>query len=269
MKKLGSFATRHPIWFSLSVTFIWLILLIIISAFAYSEILSTSTVMVLGRLILAILALYILIRLRWLKSSGVTRAGNWLTWLIALVGTIYLIAGNLYAFFGLLYPRYLITSDLTGLGQVLITSLAVALAEELLFRGIVLNSLVIAWGKSRRGLIAGVSVSALLFSIIHLTQVFTESLPISAALLLILQTFLISFWWGALVISGKSLWPAVMAHFAGNAAVAVQALFISPLVPSGVAYQRLLLISLLLGVLGILLLLRLDIRFKPSRESLI
>jgi membrane protease YdiL (CAAX protease family) len=138
-----------------------------------------------------------------------------------------------------------------------------AIGEEVFFRGLVLHGLVRAWAGTRTGVVASVVLTALLFAALHSTQVFTNDLSRSAALLLTLQTLIVSIWWGALVVVGGSLWPAVLLHFAGNAVVAVQGL-VAPLVqPELLAYQRSLWLSIPLGLVGIGLLARVVRRPAP------
>ena len=133
----------------------------------------------------------------------------------------------------------------------------------MLFRGLVLHGLVRVWARTRTGVVASVVLTALLFAALHSTQVLTNDLSRSAALLLTLQTLSVSIWWGALVVVGGSLWPAVLLHFAVNAVVAVQGLVASPVEPELLAYQRSLWLSIPLGLVGIGLLARVVHRPSP------
>ena len=98
---------------------------------------------------------------------------------------------------------------------------------------------------------------SLLFAAMHLTQVFTDGVSLSLVLLLVLETWGISIWWAALVLSGGSIWPAVIGHFIVNAAVAMQVYMAPAVEPEFLTYGRLLLFSLLLGLPAIGLLARL------------
>jgi membrane protease YdiL (CAAX protease family) len=110
-------------------------------------------------------------------------------------------------------------------------------------------------------------LAALLFAALHGTQVLTNDLSRSAALLLILQTLVVSIWWGALVVAGGSLWPAVLIHFVVNAVAAVQGLVASPVEPALLAYQRSLWLSIPLGLAGIGLLARVAHRPAPVNTA--
>ena len=100
----------------------------------------------------------------------------------------------------------------------------------------------------------GVLLTSLLFAVVHMTQVFTHGVNLSSALLLTLETWIISIWWATLVLLGGSIWPAVILHFVVNAAVAVQGLTVPMIKPDILAYGRILLFSIPLGILGIWLL---------------
>ena len=126
-----------------------------------------------------------------------------------------------------------------------------------MFRGLVLYVLIRAWGNTRQGIIGSVLLAALLFAFLHITQVFTHKVSPSLVFLLTLETFIVSMWWGALVLYGGSVWPAVLLHFAVNAAVAVQGLEVHPAVePGASSYTLLFWFSIPLGLLGAWLLVR-------------
>jgi membrane protease YdiL (CAAX protease family) len=115
---------------------------------------------------------------------------------------------------------------------------------------LVLYALIRVWGNTPRGILGSVLLSSALFALVHLTQIFTSGTSLSSALLLVLQTFLVSIWWGALVVMGGSIWPAVVLHFVVNAVVAVQGLTTPMVEPGILAYRQLLWFSLPLGVLA-------------------
>ena len=100
-----------------------------------------------------------------------------------------------------------------------------------------------AWGHTRTGAISSVILTAALFAIPHLIGVFMGvSLPVT--LLLVAETCIIAVWWGALVVWGKSIWPAVLLHYVVNVVIAVQGLIVPMVTPDTLAYQRLLLFSI-------------------------
>ena len=114
-----------------------------------------------------------------------------------------------------------------------------------------LYTLARVWGSTKYGLIGSVLLTSLLFAILHITHIFSHGVSPSSALLLTLETFIISIWWGALVLLGGSIWPAVMLHVVISAVVVVQGLKVPIIEPDILAYRQLLRFSILLGVLGI------------------
>lgn len=259
MKKIRSFAAHHPILFVLVVLVAWLavwIAFLVILSNALQMPFTESAPMTLSRLLTILCVVLLLGRLGWLKDAGVTRAGSAWIWLIAVAGTAYIAPASLYSFFGkaaFAAPGLL---QQPGSASILLSNLVVAVNEEIFFRGLVLLVLLRAWGAEKRGRIGSVLLTSLIFALPHLMQVFSGALPSRAVPLLLLQALVISFWWGALVVAGKSIWPAVLAHFVGNAIVALQGLTTQPIEPLTLGYQRLLLLSLLPGIAGIVLLLK-------------
>ena len=257
MKKLKSFATRHPIVFVVSVVVVWLVVLLVLTAIAsealskpYGDVVTTS----ISRLITTTCILLLIWRFGWMDSSGIARLGSWQVWLIALGGIIYFSGASLNSFYGEVSFdfSYLIRS--TSAHSTVITHFIISLCEEIMFRGLVLYSLIHVWGDTKKGVIGSVVLTSLLFAIPHMMQVFTSGVSIPSILVLILEGSIVSIWWGAMVLWGGSIWPAVMVHFFGNAVVAVQGLVTPMIEPDILAYKRLIIFSLLLGVLGFVLL---------------
>jgi membrane protease YdiL (CAAX protease family) len=263
MKNLQSFAGRWPILFVVGSTMAWLALVIVLSGTASSALgrpYGDPATLTVGRLAAAACFVFVLWRLRWLGASGVARLGTWPVWLVALGGTAYAAAASLYSFFG----RAAV--DLSGLarhpeaGATVVSLSAGALSEEILCRGLVLYALVRVWGTSRGGTIGSAVVASLLFAVLHLTHVFTYGVSFSSASLLTVQTFVVAIWWAALVVRSGSIWPAVFAHFVVNMVVALQQLTMPMIGDASVVHGRLLVFSLLLGVLGIWMLARASLR---------
>ena len=134
--------------------------------------------------------------------------------------------------------------------MVVLANAASVLHEEILFRGLVMYVLFRAWGHTRPGAIGSVVLTAILFAVPHLVAISMGVSP-SAALLLVGQGCIIAVWWGALVLWGGSIWPAVLLHYVVNVVVAVQGMVVPMVTPDTLAYRRLLWFSVPLGVLGI------------------
>jgi uncharacterized protein len=261
---VASFARSHPVSFVLTSVVAWSVLLVVLMGVGSSALrmpYGDATIGAFGRLAVTACVLVLMWQLGWLKAAGVARLGRWRVWLLALGGMVYFAGGALYSFYGQLAFDISNLARLPGFRTALTTQLVVALAEEVLFRGLALCALCRAWGSTKRGTIGSVAVTSLLFAALHLTQVFTFGAEPPFALILTLETAVVAVWWGALVVVGGSIWPGVMLHFTGNAIVAVQGLAVPMVEPGLLAYTRLLWFSLPLGALGIVML----VRARPDR----
>jgi CAAX protease family protein len=164
---------------------------------------------------------------------------------------IYIAAISLYAFYGVVALDFSRLIQLPETREVVIGHLLASLSEEIMFRGLVLSALSRAWGKTNMGLVMSLVLTSLLFSSLHIVQVWTGGVSLSMALLLIVQAFIISFWWGVIVLFRGSIWPTVVLHFTGNAIVALQGLSVPVITPGILAYERILFLSIPLGALAI------------------
>ncbi len=255
--KISKVARHHPIGFVLVVTIVWVVLLLVFMGVTstilqkpYGDAMTVS----IGRLAVTACVLFLAWRLDWLKASGISRLGSWQVWLLALGGLVYFASMNLYSFYGSVAFDFSSLLRLPDARAAVVTHFIAGLSEEILFRGLVLYALIRRWGNTTRGIFWGVLLASALFALVHITQVFTYGTSLSSALLLVLQAFMISIWWGALVVMGGSIWPAVVLHFVVNAVVAVQGLTTPMVEPEILAYTQLLWFSLPLGVLAIVLL---------------
>ena len=259
MSSISRFATRHPVWFALASIMTWSVLLVVFMGLISSALrrpYGDDVSRAIARLAITVCVVTVVWRLGWLRTSGIGRLGGWRVWLLAIGGLVYAASACLYSFYGRVAIDPSILIRLPAAWTTVLAVLIAALGEEVLFRGLVLHGLVRAWAGTRTGVVASVVLTALLFAALHSTQVLTNDLSRSAALLLTLQTWIVSLWWGALVVVGGSVWPAVLLHFAVNAVVAVQGLVASPVAPELLAYQRNLWLSIPLGLVAIGLLAR-------------
>jgi len=250
---ISIFARHHSIRFVLILTVVWMALLLVFMGVAsavfhwpYGDAMTVS----IGRLAVTACVLFLVWRLDWLKASGISRLGSWQVWLFALGGLVYFASASLYSFYGKVAFDFPSLLQLPGARAAVISHFIAGLSEEILFRGLVLYALMRVWGKTSRGILGSVLLAATLFGLVHITQVFTYGITLSSALLLVLQVFVLSTWWGVLVVLGGSIWPAAILHFVGNAVVAVQGLTMPVIEPITLAYTQLLWFSFPLGVLA-------------------
>lgn len=252
--KTATLARRYPIGFALVLTAVWVVLLLvfmIVAATILQKPYGDARTVSIGRLAVTAGVLFLAWRLDWLEASGITRSGSWRVWLLALGGLVYFASASLYSFYGRVTFDFSSLLRLPDARTVITIHFIAGLSEEILFRGLALYALIRAWGNTTRGILGSVLLASALFALVHITQVFTYGAPISSVLLLVLQASVIAFWWGALVVMGGSIWPAVLLHFVVNAVVAVQGLT-TPMVETGIlAYRQLLWFSLPLAVLAI------------------
>jgi membrane protease YdiL (CAAX protease family) len=267
MNMFRSFTTDQPVLFVFCATIAWFVSVLAFTGMASSALrkpYGDAVTGTLGRLVVTACVLWLVWRLGWLEASGVTRLGSWQVWLIALGGLIYFACASLYAIYGKVAFDFAHLIQLPASRTTVLTQFVVSLSEEILFRGLVLYALTRVWGNSRQGLIASVALTSMLFAVLHLTHVFTHGSSPAEALLLTLEACITSIWWGALVLLGGSIWPAVVLHFIVNAVVALQGLAVPMIEPDILAYKRLLWFSIVLGVLGIGLLVQ-AVPLHPKR----
>ncbi len=254
MNILRSFTTNQPVLFVLSLTIAWFVLAIVFMGIASSTFrkpYGDVTAVTISRLGVTICTLWLIWRLGWLEESGVTRLGSGPVWLLALGGMVYFACACLYAFYGKVAFDFSTLIRLPAARTTILTQFVVGLSEEILFRGIVIYALTQVWGRTWYGMIGSVLLSSLLFAVLHITQVFSHGVSPASATILTLETFIISIWWGVLVLLGGSIWPAVVLHFLVNAVVPVQGLTVPMIEPEILVYKRLLWFSIPLGLLGI------------------
>jgi membrane protease YdiL (CAAX protease family) len=254
MNVLKSFATNSPVLFVIGLMVVWFVAELVFMGIAssvlhkpYGDTVTTTV----GRLAVTACVLWLVWRWDWLEASGIVRLGHWQVWLLVGGGMLYFTSAALYAFYGKVAFDISSLIHLPACRTTILTQAAVGLSEEILFRGVMLYVLLRAWGHTRQGMIGSVVLTAVLFALLHITHVFTHGASWSSVLLLTTQTCIIAVWWGAVVVWGGSLWPAVLLHFVTNAVIPIQGLTTPMITPEILAYRRLLWFSIPLGIFGI------------------
>lgn len=217
MEKSKSVAAKRPVAFALAVTIIF-ILLVLISSFVVSTrwpgdtpgwYLSSTT----GRLVSFFVLLVALFRLGWLGPAGLTRLGERNTWLALLLPLAYAAAVSTYAATGNI--AFSVSDPALAVPAALFL-MAHAFLEEVAFRGMILHAFVSRSGGTNRGLVWSVLVSSLFFGAMHLIYLAAEPLPV--VLLRVVFAFLFGIYLGALVLNGRSIYPAAFFHGVLNVA---------------------------------------------------
>jgi membrane protease YdiL (CAAX protease family) len=200
-------------------------------------------------LVLLITTLYLVLVLwafKWLKVAGVGSLGNWKGWAAALILLVYYLFALIYAFFGE-FSFTVPTEAVSGL-EIPALFLNVAL-EEFLFRGLILYTLMSAWGATRKGVLKAVIVTAFLFGLIHgLNAVTGDASEVPGQIAIALFE---SLWWGAIVLRWGSVWPVVLIHAATNWVLQTKALSLPGYHGTAGAYALAVLLGLPLAALGL------------------
>ncbi len=224
MKKFKNFALRRPFLFGLSFIVIYSILATLSYPvhflFPDNEVGQVFGDAAAKILIFAVFSL-LLWRFGWLKTSGLTGKGSWKIWLTTIVALVYLGLVELYAFTGSLTLSF--PDPPLALAN-LALDFGTGLVEETLYRAIVLMAMISAWGHTKNGIVKAVVLSSILFGMTHLLNLMIR--PWQVVLFQALVVSLPGIFYGALVLSGKSLWPAILIHWLTNAVVNVQVIAI-------------------------------------------
>ncbi len=249
---LNTFTANHPVIFVISLTLICFVGVLFATGIAYNKLrkpygdVAATTL----RLVIAVGLLLLIWHLGGWEESGVARSGRWPGWLLAVMGMLYMTGAGLYAFYGKVAFDASNLIRLPAARTIALTQIVFVLHEEILYRGVVLYVLFRAWGHTEAGTIASVVLTAVLFAIPHFVGIFM-GLSRAAAVLLVVQGCIIAVWWGALVLWGGSLWPAVLLHYVPNVVIPAQGQTVPMVTPDTLAYRRLLWFSVPLGILGI------------------
>jgi hypothetical protein len=139
--------------------------------------------------------------------------------------------------------------------------------EEVVFRGLVLQALVRAWGSAQIGIIKSVLVSSLFFCSIHLFDLLGGR-SLSAVFLQSLEAFFLGIMLGALVLSGKSIYPAVLLHGILNLSAYLLIENTGGVEPASTSWLLMSLFMLPLALYGLYLLRGLSLQFAQSNSAM-
>jgi hypothetical protein len=259
MTGLKRFATEHPVWFGVLITFSGLVFYIVAGVFAALVApgdVSRNWVEAMGRFAGAGLFLLLLWRFGWLDASGATSRGVWLAWLVTLLLVAYETVAYQFAYFGNLTLN---TSNPSSSVAVGMNALATGPIEELPFRGLILYAFVRLWGNTRWGLFRAVLYSSALFSLSHLIHL-ALGRPLDMVTMKLVVTFLSGIYFAALVLRWKTIWTVVMFHGVLNAVMTIRAVAIQGFSETAEAVGGVILWQLPLVALGIYLIAKAPLR---------
>jgi len=220
MDKFKNFALRRPFLFGVALIFMYVIFIYLTYPIRFlfpeneiGEVYSNAAV----KLTISLIFLAILWRFGWTQASGLTRFGDVKVWLVVTIILVYHLLVNLRFMtgdFAVVFPD----SPLAIAN--LVYYFPASLMEEFMFRGLTLLAMVFAWDQTKKGLVKSVLLSSLLFGLIHLLNI--VDLPIEVVFLEVLVAALLGFFWAAITLAARSLWPAIILHWLTNAAVNVK-----------------------------------------------
>lgn len=164
-----------------------------------------------GHTLMGLILVWLLVKLGMLADARFTRPNQWhavwLVWpflLFTLLNLDSVISGNL----------VVDTARLELIVLFVLLNLSIGFAEEVMARGLVLNLLLRKWGHTRRGIYLSVLVSALLFGIGHIFNLFTGHLPPLANLTQIGYSIAFGVVFAACFLRNNSIWPVIIMHAA-------------------------------------------------------
>jgi membrane protease YdiL (CAAX protease family) len=139
---------------------------------------------------------------------------------------------------------------------ILLRGLRAGFVEEVVFRGIILYSLLRVWGKTKSGIVNTLVVQAVLFALPHALQVLAN-VPLASALSNVLATLIFGLWTGILVVAVGSVWPAIFLHAVSNSFTQIKGLSSVWITPNYLGYLRGALVELPLVLIGLWVVLKL------------
>lgn len=261
MKKLERFTIRHPILFG----FLLIVLFSLLSTltwpisqlYPYPEGYGVSEA--LAKIIIAACFVALLWRFGWLKKAGFLNLGENHIWRIVIPLIIYKIILSVYIFTDTNTFRFEnFSTTLTLFLAIIFFSLTTSLLEESMYRGLLLTAMLKSWGTSRRGLLLSAIVSSLFWGSTHLFNILIR--PFQVVFFQVLYISLVGFFYAIFTIYGRSIWPAIVFHWAINASVNL-ALNQNP------AFEETITHYIWLAVISLLPLLVSLWIIKPSRRS--
>ena len=258
MTKLKEFATNHPLSFSLLTILAYFLLgalfaglVTVVIGAEYFDPLPQS----IGSLAAVGAILLVAWRFDWLQPMGIASPGSWQAWLIALALLVYIFICYWLVFFGEVRIDIGFLAGSEEAKSLFWRQLVVGFVEELLFRGIILYSLVRVWGGTRRGLVASVLLSAFLFGLPHLLQGISGQM-MNIALVVVVEAIISGIWYAVYVLLSGTIWPVVLIHALSNMAVSMKALTEPGWTLSVAGLVGVILLQLPLVILGLWLILR-------------
>lgn len=217
MNRMNKFATESPtaLGFVTTIGFIVIVFIAAVLANRWSPESSGWYIgATLARAISIAILLALLAHLGWLRAAGFTQPGRSTTWLMTLLLLAYAIAASAYALTGNFDFHY---SGPAQFNLVALFFMVHAFLEEVVFRGLILRTFVRSLGNTPGSLTRTVLISSLFFAGMHIVN-FLGGNPLPVVLLQMVGAFFLGIFLSALVLNGRSIYPAVFFHGLANLA---------------------------------------------------
>lgn len=243
---------RKPVLFAFLILVAWMILVSIIGILIGSLLrrpMADPLIQSLGTLAATLLLLFGAHRLGWINKIGITNFGSLTAWIVTIALTIYVLLVGFFAYFGEFYFKVGSILDQAA-WPILLQGIRAGFVEEVVFRGIILYSLVRVLGKTNRGIVTAIIIQAFLFALPHVLQVLA-GVALGSALSNVLATFIFGLWMGLLVVTVGSFWPAIFIHAVSNSFTLIKGLSTAWITPNFLGYLRGSLVELPLVLIGL------------------
>jgi membrane protease YdiL (CAAX protease family) len=249
VERIKAFALRRPLLFVILLILSLLVVEILAGflAVVLFNLEQADPIFALAILLITTLYLgFILWAFKWLKVAGLAFLGSWKGWGVTLVLLIYYLLELEYSFFG----EVSFTVPSTAVNGLRLPGVFIgAMFEEVLFRGVILYTLVCVWGATRKGVLKAVVVSTLFFGGIHAINSITgDAREVLGQIAIALFE---GVWWAAIVLRWGSIWPVVFIHGITNWVLQTKALSFADYHGTVSSYVLAVLLGLPLVTLGI------------------
>jgi membrane protease YdiL (CAAX protease family) len=251
MCKFKQFAVKHPIVFGFVLIIVYSTLSTltwpISQVYPYPEGFEVSAAA--AKIMIAACFALLLWRFGWIKTVGYTSPGRKQIWFIVIPLMIYKVIFGIYAFTGsfqISFPQLRLAL------AIIFFTFTTSLLEETMYRGLLLTSMMKSWGHTRRGIFTSAILSGLFWASLHFFNLLIRPFPV--VFLQVLSMTMVGFFYAAIMLASKSIWPTIAVHWAVNSFISMQSVLIPNFEETAVQWTRYGGITLPLVLVGVYLL---------------
>lgn len=151
-------------------------------------------------------------------------------------------------------------------------NLAIAVSEEFLFRGIMMNTMLKVWKGQKNVVINTVLVSSMLFGIRHFTNLITYPNQIVTTFAQVVFTIMAGIYLAAVYYRSKNIWLVILVHFLEDTAVTIMEAFSTQVAESSVsdisAFQAILMVIIQIPYVWVGLLMLKDKKIVEQKNAI-